>query len=166
MRWVWCYGGFWCVWQGGRYLVWEYKNLKPTRFFFNISSFEFHAHQQQRVIKNDCRAAARPRLIIQQFRPIFVISCLYAFVQQHSSFDPLTSGETYSWPLSVTSWCVFRLSWVKDGDKRTKISGRTSPGTESDWQATKDSLLKRGQFFREVSTSAVSEWQERTSFSI
>lgn len=47
-------------------------------------------------------------------------------------------GETYSWPLSVTSWCVFRLSWVKDGDKRTKISGRTSPGTESDWQATKD----------------------------
>lgn len=95
---------------GGEVSCLRVQKSKTDPFFFNISSFEFHVHQQHRVIKNDCRAAARPRLIIQQFRPIFVISCLYAFVQQHSSFDPLTSGETYSWPLSVTSLCVFRLS--------------------------------------------------------
>lgn len=57
-----------CVRQsgdGGRF-VREHKNLKQEFVF--LSSFEFHARQQQQQQLRGCKAA-RPRLIIQQFPP-------------------------------------------------------------------------------------------------
>lgn len=142
MRWVWRYGGFWCVWCGGGVPCSRAQKSKTglgffVVFFFYIPSFEFHAHQQHRVIRNDCRAAARPRLIIQQFRPIFVISCLYAFVQQHSSFDPLT-GEKPTHGHSRWHRGVFSvlLEW------KTETRGQKLVGEQAPEQKATDRLQK------------------------
>lgn len=168
MRRVWRYGGFWCVWWG------EVSCLKAQKsktglfflFFFKIPSFEFHAHQQHRVIKNDCRAAARPRLIIQQFRPIFVISCLYAFVQQHSSFDPLTGEKpTHGHPRWHCGVFSVLLEW-KTETRRQKLAGEPAPEQKTTDRLQKTVCWSEGGSFERLLQALSLNDRGRTSFLI
>lgn len=58
--------------------------------FAFLPSFEFHVHQERGAIATGCRAT-RPCLIIQQPRPISVISRLHALGR--ATLDPVTGGE-------------------------------------------------------------------------
>ena len=90
------------------YRVWKHRKTATDRGtsvfaflhhlnFMYTRSAVLSKYQDFHTVKTGCQAA-RPRLIIQQFSPIFVISCMHTFA--HSVFDPMTGYNKASFLLS------------------------------------------------------------------
>lgn len=151
--------GLWIVWR--MYLVWKHRNCATVCFCIS-SSLKFHVlcYQNMRVFipKTSCQAA-RPRLIIQQYRhchfmfeSILTSSILHLILWQNKERASFLLPKSIK-ALMAMSRCLWwqhdTIQKVKDSVKKTQINNasnvRTGDGVRQTWHAFNRICFFEGQ---------------------